>query len=52
MKSFKQFVEEKEIHKIKEVSPFQGLVATMPEKVMLSDKIDVNLIDKAIKKVK
>jgi len=50
MKSFKQFVEEKEHHKIKEVSPFQGLVATMPEKVMVSDKIDTNIIDKVIKK--
>jgi hypothetical protein len=50
MKSFKQFVEEKEHHKIKEVSPFQGLVATMPEKVMVANKIDTNMIDKAIKK--
>lgn len=50
MKSFKQFVEEKEHHKIKEVSPLQGLVATIPEKAMLDDKIDKNIIDKAIKK--
>jgi hypothetical protein len=51
MKSFKQFVEEKERHKVKEVSPLQGLVATMPETVMVDDKIDTNVIDKAIKKV-
>ena len=51
MKSFKQFVEEKEYRKVKEVSPLQGLVATVPEKVMLDDKIDTNIIDKAIKKV-
>jgi hypothetical protein len=50
MKSFKQFVEEKEHHKVKEVSPLQGLVATMPEKVMVGDKIDINIIDKVIKK--
>jgi hypothetical protein len=50
MKSFKQFVEEKEHIKIKEVSPLQGLVATMPEDIMVGSKIDINLIDKAIKK--
>jgi hypothetical protein len=50
MKSFKRFAEEKEHTKVKEVSPFQGLVATMPEDIMTGDKIDTNIIDKAIKK--
>jgi hypothetical protein len=49
MKSFKHFVEEKKFTH-KEVSPLQGLVATMPETVMTADKISVDIIDKAIKK--
>lgn len=49
MKSFKQFVEEKKYHP-KEVSALQGLVATMPETLMTADKIDTDIVDKAIKK--
>jgi hypothetical protein len=43
-------MEEKERHKVKEVSPLVGLVATMPEKIMVDGKIDTITIDKIIKK--
>jgi hypothetical protein len=49
MKSFKQYIEEQK-HVTKEISPLQGLVATMPTEVMIGDKIELNIIDKAIKK--
>jgi hypothetical protein len=49
MKSFKRFVEDKKYHP-KEVSALQGLVATMPDATMTNDKIDIDLIDNAIKK--
>lgn len=49
MKSFKRFVEDKKYYP-KEVSALQGLVATMPDSIMTNDKIDVDIIDKVIKK--
>jgi hypothetical protein len=49
MKRFKSYIEEQN-RGTKEISPLQGLVATMPDSVMTDDKIDINIIDKAIAK--
>lgn len=48
MKKFKKFLEQR--HATKEVSPLQGLVATMPDFVMTDDEVDVKTIDKIITK--
>lgn len=49
MKSFKTFTEEQK-HMPKVVDNGFGLVAIMPDEVMISDKVDINIIDKLVKR--